>query len=1095
MVDSIVATRPASANGPEIPPHEAHGKSSLRGARWTAIVTGLIGMLLTLSVPLLPVVTDETVLSWPQQDLARSVSAPLVSYSPVSLDVAIPCTAIGPLVGQGGTLVATAPNGAPDVERYGLVAKVTPAGADDPGRIEVVLRDTVLLSAPLDRLAGGDCAIAVSSDATRTTAEITGSGIAPTVHEGDLRPQMVGVFTDLDGAAPAGLQVTAELDSRFTSTPSTLKLIAMVVGVLAMLASLLALHRLDRVDGRRSRRFLPARWWKFGVVDAVIIGTLVLWHFIGATTSDDGYQFTMARAAERAGYMANYFRYYGVPETPFGTPYYEVFGLLAHITPASPFVRLPALIAGIVTWLVLSREVVPRLGAAARANRLALWTGGLVFLAVWLPYNNGLRPEPIVAAGVLLTWCSVERAIATRRLLPAAGAILVAAMTLSVGPSGIICFAALIAGLRPIGQVVVARAKEVGYLALLLPLLASGTAILAVIFADQTLAAVFEMQRVHEVAGPNEKWFDEYLRYQWLLNISPDGSLARRFGIFIMILGVAVSILAMLRKGGRIPGTAAGPARRILGITLGAMVLMMFTPTKWTHHLGIYAGLAGAVAVLTTVAVSVHVLRSPRNRALFAAAVLFVLAMSFTGSNGWWYVSSYSVPWWDKPVSIGGLGAGTMLLGATMAMLLVAVWCHVREPHAGNGSGRTSRLWAIPPLTVAAAAMVLFEVLSLAKGAVAQYPAYSVGRANFNALGGQVCGLANDVLLETDPNASMLQPLSGGPATGLAGPGTVGFEPNGVAADLSADKESSDSVTANSVDSNDNQAKSGNAAGTAGGAGRVGLNGSAVALPYGLDPATTPVLGSHLAGGVATLTTGWYRLPPVGSDGSRGDLISIAAAGRIRSVDADGIVTEGQDLELEYGRGQGDGAAVALGTVAPLDPGPAPSWRNLRVPLDALPVEADVVRIVASDNDRDPKQWLAVTPPRVPQTQTLNSVVGSQTPVLVDWSVGLAFPCQRPFDHRDGVAEVPEYRILPDRIGAMTTNLWQDHFGGGPLGWTQMLLAARTIPSYLDQDWGRDWGEIEQFTSLDPTADPATLDVTTTPRSGLWTPGPINTTF
>ncbi|AQA22532.1 mycobacterial cell wall arabinan synthesis family protein [Rhodococcus sp. MTM3W5.2] len=77
----------------------------------------------------------------------------------------------------------------------------------------------------------------------------------------------------------------------------------------------------------------------------------------------------------------------------------------------------------------------------------------------------------------------------------------------------------------------------------------------------------------------------------------------------------------------------------------------------------------------------------------------------------------------------------------------------------------------------------------------------------------------------------------------------------------------------------------------------------------------------------------------------------------------------------------------------------------------------------------------------------------------------------------------------------MTTNLWQDHFGGGPLGWTQMLLTARTIPSYLDQDWGRDWGEIEQFTPLDPTADPATLDVTTTQRSGLWTPGPINTTF
>ncbi len=54
--------------------------------------------------------------------------------------------------------------------------------------------------------------------------------------------------------------------------------------------------------------------------------------------------------------------------------------------------------------------------------------------------------------------------------------------------------------------------------------------------------------------------------------------------------------------------------------------------------------------------------------------------------------------------------------------------------------------------------------------------------------------------------------------------------------------------------------------------------------------------------------------------------------------------------------------------------------------------------------------------------------------MLLDWSVGLAFPCQRPFAHRDGVAEIPEYRILPDRVGAQATNAWQDAIGGGPLG-------------------------------------------------------------
>ena len=94
----------------------------------------------------------------------------------------------------------------------------------------------------------------------------------------------------------------------------------------------------------------------------------------------------------------------------------------------------------------------------------------------------------------------------------------------------------------------------------------------------------------------------------------------------------------------------------------------------------------------------------------------------------------------------------------------------------------------------------------------------------------------------------------------------------------------------------------------------------------------------------------------------------------------------------------------------------------------------------------------------------------------------------------NGVAEVPEYRISPDRPLAVVTGLWQDHYGGGPLGWTQLLLGARTIPSYLNHDWGRDWGSIEQFVPIDRTAGPAQIHTTTVTRSGWWTPGPINIT-
>ncbi|AQA23306.1 mycobacterial cell wall arabinan synthesis family protein [Rhodococcus sp. MTM3W5.2] len=113
---------------------------------------------------------------------------------------------------------------------------------------------------------------------------------------------------------------------------------------------------------------------------------------------------------------------------------------------------------------------------------------------------------------------------------------------------------------------------------------------------------------------------------------------------------------------------------------------------------------------------------------------------------------------------------------------------------------------------------------------------------------------------------------------------------------------------------------------------------------------------------------------------------------------------------------------------------------------------------------------------------------------MIDWSVALQFPCQRPFNHRLGVAEIPEYRILPDRPAAVMTSLWQDHFGGGPLGWIDLVVTGRTLPTYLDGDWDRDgdWGSLEQYTRIDPNAEPAQLDTVTVRRSGAWDPGPIN---
>lgn len=1089
MTDTIVKAEqsPADPTGGAagtVPPFSARTLYGLRGhwVAFTAAVAGLLGALLAVAVPLLPVHVAETTLTWPQPGTAGSVTAPLVSYAPRSLDATFGCAAIDQLAPRGGLLMATMPATAPDLDRYGFVARVRPAGDGAPARLDVVLRNTSLVSAPLTELGGG-CTITVHSDAAGTTATVVGTPIATHI-DGDQRPQVVGLFSNLNNAA--GTTVSVAVDSRFTVAPTVLKRTASILAFVFTALALLAVHRMDTSGQERSwrrlGRLIPQHWRRCRGVDLAVVATLVLWHFIGATTSDDGYQFGMARTSLVSGYMANYFRYFGVPETPVGTPPYDVLAALSRISIASPWMRLPTLLSGVLIWLAISREVIPRLGVAVRRDRIAVWTGAVAFLAAWLPYDNGLRPEPVVATCLIVAWCLTERAVATRRLLPYLLAVLVAAFSCTAAPSGVVCIAALLAGSRPVWAVALARMRRPKrprlspgrVLAVLAPVLAAGLLVLAVAFWREPLSAMFEMRRVHQAALPNDPWYNEYLRYQWLFMPTVDGSIARRFPMVALWLGMLACVFVLLRHGGRIPMVAGGPARRLLGTTLGATLLMMTTPTKWTHQNGVYAGLIPAVAVLTAVAVGPRVLRSPRNRALFAAVVALALSEAFSSVNGWWYVSSFGVPWWDKPPSLHGFSISKALLLVAVLFMLLAGWWHVRGATTDQLRPRARRLLGVRPLSVALALLVLFEVASFAKAAVTQYPAFSLARSNIDAALGQPCGLARDVLVENDPNAGLLAPLTGSAATTFTGNAT-GFVPNGVGDLNPDDTDSGGSTIASSVTG---KAAAGTATATAG-----------AALPFGLSTATTPELGTFGQPGPAQLTTGWYQLPS-----RRDGILAIAAAGRIRSIDKDGIVTPGVSVELEYGTATGD-SGNALGRVTPIDIGPAPAWRNLRVPLSQVPAEANAVRLVVANQNLDPAQWVALTPPRVPQTRTLDQVVGHRAPVLLDWAVGLQFPCQRPFDHHDGVAQVPAWRILPDRLGAHDTNLWEDHNGGGPLGWTQELLQSQVVATYLRDDWRRDWGELQRFTPMDPTAGPAQLVVGDRTRSGMWSPGHIETAW
>jgi arabinosyltransferase C len=194
-----------------------------------------------------------------------------------------------------------------------------------------------------------------------------------------------------------------------------------------------------------------------------------------------------------------------------------------------------------------------------------------------------------------------------------------------------------------------------------------------------------------------------------------------------------------------------------------------------------------------------------------------------------------------------------------------------------------------------------------------------------------------------------------------------------------------------------------------------------------------------------------------------------------------------REVQLQWAGDDGKvGGSINFGDV-----GAPPAWRNLRAPMPAIPASATQVRLYASDEDLAPQHWIALTPPRIPRLRTLQEVVGSNDPVLLDWLVGLAFPCQRPFGHDYGVIEAPKWRILPDRFGAEANSPVMDNLGGGPLGITELLFRATTVATYLKDDWFRDWGSLQRFNVYYPGAQPARLDLGSTTRSGLWSPAPL----
>ena len=396
-----------------------------------------------------------------------------------------------------------------------------------------------------------------------------------------------------------------------------------------------------------------------------------------------------------------------------------------------------------------------------------------------------------------------------------------------------------------------------------------------VVFRDQTLATVAESARIKYKVGPTLPWYQDFLRYYFLtVEDSVEGSLTRRFSVLVLLLCMFGLLTVLLRRG-RIPGAANGPVWRLIGSTAVGLLLLTFTPTKWAVQFGAFAGLAGALGGVTAFAFSRVGLHSRRNLALYVTALLFVLAWATSGINGWFYIGNYGVPWFDRQPVILHQPVTTIFL-----VLAIADRPAGRLAALPDGLRRAHRGRKHPPQPGAGVHAAAGRRLDHG-GARSRVdgqglrPALSRStpsdKANLTALASGLsdtsCAMADDVLVEPDTNAGTLQPVAGqtyGRYGPLGGQNPVGFTPNGVSDALAPPYP----VVANpgTVNSDGPPDKPNVgvafAAGTGGGYGPVGVNGSRVFLPFGLDPARTPVMGSYGENTLAAkATSAWYQLP------------------------------------------------------------------------------------------------------------------------------------------------------------------------------------------------------------------------------------------
>ncbi|RKT84237.1 arabinosyltransferase C [Saccharopolyspora antimicrobica] len=989
-------------------------------AHLLALCVGVVGLVCALSLPFAPVWVDRTEVHWPGAQ-AETTTALFAPYRPAAFEASVPCPVLRNALERPGrtTVLTTLPPGS---DREGLVLTTE----DGEPRL--------LLGQQQVQLPPNACRLDISADSQRSL--VTVDGRAPIVLPGVAAPEIFTFATDLDPGQLAGISVTARTFSWFNTSPTEDKT-ALITTALALALVSLVLLLVHAPPALRSVRValtpLP--------VDAGVAAVLAAWLVIGPLTDDDGFAMMTVRNYDDAGDIGNYYRWFNASETPFTLVQHLMRWWSADdLTPV--WLRVPSAVAGLLTWFVVSRGIVAPVCRGTRRFPLHLVTA-VFFLACWLPFGLGIRPEPFLALGTSALVAALLKLGRTRAPQLWLGiAALMAGLTVAITPTGIsaliivLVFAPRIwrvlaqPGALPRWVLVPTRAALAACLA--------GTGLVAM-FADSSWRGVMAATEIHDEFGPSLGWYQEIDRYAALLGTSIWGTSAKRLAVFLVITAALLAGACAMRQIHR--WTSVGELPVLLGAAVAVLAALWLTPSKWTHHFGSLAGVGSALlAVVVVVLVRVgrlqHAKREARLLGVFGAvAASLAAALAFMGPNIWPMHSDFAVPWSDSPVRPDvPLDSPAFWLGGAVLIGLLALGL-LRLRTAVWSRPRNRLMWTIMPASVlsgAALASVLVLLGSLAAAPQVMGDRFSVARMNWQGLQSGTCGLEDEV--QALPVAEQLWPLVGeaeldGFTAGGAPPQEADVTNAGsgeplqvVPPETEPEKGPRDEVQAASASEHSWTSRTG-------------------------GPQNT-----------GTLISPWFGMPQLTND----QALSLWIAGRPE---------QGNSLALEFAAADRSLGVRELRDPPPTDPpfddprhGRPVDWRNFRDwrlhTIDArdVPRGADRVRILGEDRTSDEQGWLSVSGPVVRDVVPLRQALDARGPVLIDWTMSFLFPCRGDYPQvAGGVASSPRLMVTPP------TGDWGmavDPNWGGVFAGATMLSRRIEIPTRLRGAPGHAWGHL-----------------------------------